>query len=92
MKELILDTRLGYSMFNDSHQDKPTEKGIRVNPKKAIKAFRNKINFSLQKHTFDATHMDKILNTEFCRTKTGEQNNSSISKNPHVSYRYLNKP
>jgi len=57
-------------MFDENEKDKPTEKGVRVIPKKAVQVFKNKINFSLRKDTFDASHMDKIISSPFCLTKT----------------------
>ena len=72
-------------MFDKEEKGKPSERGIRVNPKDATQVFRNKINFSLQKNTFDASHMDKILNSDFCFTKTEVPYGNIKIKNPHVT-------
>lgn len=65
----------------------PNNIGLRVDPKKAFQLFKNKINFKCQKATFDASHMDKILRTDFCKTKSGYRT-VGRSTNPHVSVCY----
>lgn len=65
-------------------------KGVKVDPKKAIKLFRNKINFKIQANTFDAKHMDKILRTEFCKTKAEKRfNDLSLTRSEVMNCSFL---
>ena len=56
----------------------------RVEPNKAIELFRNKINFRTKKNTFDATHMDEIIKSEFSKSKMDMRMVSNIKKKPKV--------
>ena len=55
-----------------------------VDPQKAIQLFRNKVNFRAKKNTFDATHMDEILKSEFSKSKVDISKIRRSKKKPKV--------
>ena len=71
-------------LVHDFKSKKVSTTVSRVDPHQASQLFKNKINFKAKKNTFDATHMDEILRSEFSRFATSNNFIRTFKKKPKV--------